>query len=220
MVAYLFYKSIWGLAVLLPVYYVVKRRWVREKTEQQKKEIIREFKDGMQAVTTSLIAGYSMENAWKEAEKELVELYGENAIVVKEFEKMNASVLMNVPLEQLLDTFAKESEVEDIITFAEVFSFAKRGGGDFVRIIDTTTRHIREKVEIMQEIDTVMAAKKMEQKIMNVVPLGILFYLDLASPGFLSVLYGNLLGVVVMTIALLAYVGTLCLAEHLMAIEV
>lgn len=220
MVAYLFYKSIWGLAVLLPVYHVVKRRWVREKKEQQKKEITREFKDGMQAVTTSLIAGYSMENAWKEAEKELVELYGENAIVVKEFEKMNASVLMNVPLEQLLDTFAKESEVEDIITFAEVFSFAKRGGGDFVRIIDTTTRHIREKVEIMQEIDTVMAAKKMEQKIMNVVPLGILFYLDLASPGFLSVLYGNLLGVVVMTIALLAYVGTLCLAEHLMAIEV
>lgn len=219
-ISYLFYKSVWGMAVLPISYLMIRRRWIRREQEKRKGEIALEFKDAMQVVTTSLTAGYSMENAWREAEKELMERYGEGTLVGKEFEKMNASVRLNVPLEQLLVTFAKESEVEDILTFAEVFSFAKRGGGDFVRIIGTTTRHMREKVEIMQEIETVIAAKKMEQKIMNVVPLGILFYFNLASPEFLSVLYGNLLGVLVMTMALGAYVGAFKLAEHVLEIEV
>ena len=220
LIANLFYKSVWGMLVLPIAYIMTKKRWIQKKEAERKQEIAQEFKDAMQVVTTSLVAGYSMENAWREAEKELLERYGEHALVGKEFEKMNASVRLNMPLEQLLLSFAKESGVEDIVTFAEVFSFAKRGGGDFVRIIGTTTRHMRDKVEIMQEIDTVIAAKKMEQKIMNVVPLGILFYFNMASPDFLAVVYGNLLGVVVMTVSLTAYVGAFKLAERVLEIEV
>ncbi len=39
-----------------------------------------------------------------------------------------------------------------------------------------------------------IAQKKLEQKVMNVMPLFLLFYLDITSPGYLNVLYHNVLG--------------------------
>lgn len=215
-IAYLFYHSFWGMLLYPITYGLIWRKWRREAEEKQKKQIRQEFKEAMQAVTTALKAGYSMENAWREAEKELEELYHEKGILATEFAKMNAAVKMNQPLEGQMQKLAKETEVEDILLFAEIFSFAKRGGGDFLRIIETTSRHIREKMEVELEMETAIAAKKMEQNIMSGIPFFILFYLDVASPGFLDLLYGNLLGIVVMTVSLAAYVGTFFLAEYIL----
>ena len=174
----------------------------------------------MSGVAAALQAGYSMENAWRESEKEIRELYGENALFVNELQKINLAVGMNQPLEKLLYEFALRSDCEDILNFAEIFLYAKRSGGDFHKIICTTIEHISDKIEVEKEIQTVISSKKLEQKIMNVVPLGILFYFNMASPDFLAVLYGNLLGVVVMTVSLTAYVGAFKLAEHVLEIEV
>lgn len=48
------------------------------------------------------------------------------------------------------------------------FCSAKRSGGDFHKIIATTIEHISDKIEVEREVQTVISAKKMEQKIMNV----------------------------------------------------
>lgn len=219
-IAYLFYRSVWGMVLYPMIQVIVSHKWKKNESAKRKKQIRSEFKDAMQSVTTALLAGYSMENAWKEAERELAELYQEKGILSEELSKMNAAVRMNQPIEQLMQKMAEETEVEDIQLFAEVFSFAKRGGGDFIHIIETTARHIREKIEVEQEMETAIAAKKMEQNIMSGIPFFILFYLDAASPGFLDLLYGNALGIAVMTLALVAYVGTLFLAEHILSMEV
>ncbi len=220
MIAYLFYRSVFGFVLYPLLYIAVRKKWRKRMEEKQKYQIRQEFKDAMQSVITALTAGYSMENAWREAERELGELYREKGILPKEFAKMNAAVRINQPLEGLMLKLADETEVEDIRMFAEVFAFAKRGGGDFIHIIETTSRHIREKIEVEQEMETAIAAKKMEQNIMSGIPFFILFYLDIASPGFLDLLYGNAIGVAVMTVSLAAYIGTLFLAEHILAIEV
>lgn len=35
-----------------------------------------EFRDAIQTVAAALLAGYSIEHAWKEAEREIMDLYG------------------------------------------------------------------------------------------------------------------------------------------------
>ena len=62
--------------------------------------------------------------------------------------------------------------------------------------------------------------KKLEQKVMNVMPLFLLFYLDITSPGYLNVLYHNVLGVIFMTICLLGYIASVLLSERMGRIEV
>ncbi len=45
-----------------------------------------------------------------------------------------------------------------------MLSFAKRGGGNLVGIIQNTVRNISSKIRIEEEIQTMIAQKKLEQK--------------------------------------------------------
>ena len=123
-------------------------------------------------------------------------------------------------LEKLLYEFALRSDCEDIQNFSDVFLFAKRSGGDFHKIIATTIEHISDKIEMEREVQTVISAKKMEQKIMNVIPVFIILYLNLTSGEFLAPLYGNIFGISVMTGALGAYLAAIKISAKMTAIKV
>ncbi|HCA70321.1 MAG TPA: type II secretion system protein F, partial [Lachnospiraceae bacterium] len=79
---------------------------------------------------------------------------------------------------------------------------------------------ISDKVEVKREIITMVTAKKYEADIMKIIPLGIIFYLQFFSPGFLDPLYHNILGKMVMSILLIAYLCAYYLADKIVAIEV
>ena len=218
--AWILYKNVCGLLLGIVIFPVYRKRYVSERIMEQKQELLSQFKDAMQSISVALLAGCSIENAWREAEREMQELYGEEAYMTEELRYMNSAIRMNQPVEQLLYQFASRTGCEDIISFAEIFRFAKRSGGNFPRIIQNTVYRIAEKQEVEREIETVLSGKKMEQKIMNVVPVCLLAYLNLTSEEFLAPLYGNLLGVCVMTAAFLAYVGAFLLAEKMVAIKI
>lgn len=197
---------------------MMEKQGITEKLKRQ--TLLLQFRDAMQSVAAALQAGYSMENAWRESEKEMTELYGQDGIFVGELHQINQAVGMNQPIEKLLYEFALRSDCEDIQNFSDVFLFAKRSGGDFHKIIATTIEHISDKIEVEREVQTVISAKKMEQKIMNVIPVFIILYLNLTSGEFLAPLYGNIFGISVMTGALGAYLAAIKISAKMTAIKV
>lgn len=219
-IAWLFYRSLWGMVLVPAMYIVCRGRYEEMQQKKRTEKLLGEFKDTMQAVSAALLAGYSMENSWREAEKELFGLHGKDCFMLAEVHRMNEAVRMNEPLEKALGEFAERSGCEEIESFAEVFSFAKRSGGDFARIIRTTTQKLIGRMEVEREITTVLAGKKLEGRIMNVMPLGILAYLTFTSGDFLEVLYGNVLGIVIMSTALGIYLAAIKLSEHILDIQV
>lgn len=219
-VSYLFYNSWFGLLAMPICFFLINKRMKKQEAEKQRSLIARQFMDAMQMIGNCLLSGYSMENAWREAEKEFVGLYGENAPMAKELHQMNQSLDLNIPAEQILEDFARRTDIEDIRNFSEVFSYAKKSGGDMVRIIGTTTYHIRAKLEVGRELEIMVASKKLEQNIMNVVPIFIMAYLRFSSPGYLDPLYGNPVGVVFMSTCLGVYAAAFCLSEKIMKIQV
>jgi tight adherence protein B len=216
--AWLFYKSVYGMVLFVPLFVILRKRYAKTQCKKRQQELLLQFRDGMQAVSAALLAGYSMENAWREAEAEVQTMHGDRAYMALEFGRMNEAIRMNQPLESGLQEFAGRSGCEDIESFAEVFSFAKRGGGDFAGIIRNTVERMNGKIEVEQEIATAVSGKKLEGKIMNLMPVFILCYLNLTSGDFLNGLYGNILGIGVMTAALLAYGGAIRLSERIMDI--
>ena len=218
--SWILYRSCWGGLLILIIFPLCRKCYREEKIEKRKQVLLLEFKEAMQSVAASLLSGYSIENAWKEAEKELKELYGEEGLMAEEMKRMNSAILMNQPVEQLLYRFALRTSCEDILEFAEVFRFAKRSGGNFGKIIQHTIFHIGEKIETEREIQTMMAGRRMEQRIMNVVPVGLLAYLNLTAKEFLEPLYGNLFGVCVMSAVFFAYLGALMLARKITQIKI
>ena len=91
---------------------------------------------------------------------------------------------------------------------------------DIPAIIKQTTKMIREKSEVQMEIDTIISGRKMEQKIMVCIPLGILIYLRMTAQGFVDVLYGNVLGIIVMTLCLIIYAAAAVISIRIVDIKV
>ena len=147
-------------------------------------------------------------------------LYGKNGIIVKELRVLSGRLASNETLESILSDFSNRSAIEDINDFTEIFITAKRSGGDLNAIIRKASAHISEKIEVKREIDTLMSAKKMEQKIMNAVPFLIILYISYSSPGFLNVLYGNVTGITVMTVCFAVYGVAFLIAQKMVSIEV
>lgn len=188
--------------------------------DRKHKEKLRlEFKEFITLVASSLSAGYSMENALKSAEKELSSLIGEKAEMMHALRIINRRISINEPVEKILLGFAKNTGIDDIESFSEIFAFAKRSGGDYAGIMKRTASILQDKIETSRDIQTVISQKKMEARIMDLVPIGIILYLQISSPEFLSGLYHNLMGIVVMTVCLVVYIFAVFMGEKIVDIR-
>lgn len=204
-VSILFYRSAAVFLLFLPGMALYVRKRKNDLKKQREGRMRREFLDGMQFAGTALQSGYAMENAFSEALTELKKIYDEDAFISREFGHIALQIRMNVPVEKLLLDLGRRSHIDDIRNFADVFLTARKTGGDMIAIVRTTISDMRQKDETRQEIETVLAGKKMEQNIMSVIPLAILVYVNITDPQFLSGMYHTPEGIVIMTACLALY---------------
>ncbi|MBO5550735.1 MAG: type II secretion system F family protein [Lachnospiraceae bacterium] len=218
--AYVFYRSLPAFAVLLPgifPYAKYRRSW----EEQNRRSLLSmQFRESILAVSTALNAGYSVENAFIEAYRDMKEMYGDDAPITLEFYRIVLRLRDNEQIEYIIRDLGRRSEIEDINDFAAVFEAAKRIGGDMTKIIKKASANISEKIDVKREIETSMSARRLELRVMEVVPFGILLYLQTGSSDFISILYRDIAGRMLMTAALAVYLAGVYMAEKIINIEV
>lgn len=217
---FLFYRSIFGIFLISPFIILYRKHRKNQLAKEQMWKLNLEFKEGLIALSAALEAGYSAEHAFEEAVKDLRQLYPKDSAIIQEFTYLLRQIGMNIAVEQALYGFAERTGIEDILNFSEVFNTARRTGGDLIGIIKLTGNIISDKIEVKREIVTLIAAKHLEANLMKFIPLLILVYLTMTSPGFLDPLYHNLFGIVVMTVFLLVYLGAYLMIDKIVAIEV
>ncbi len=220
LISYVFYKSYIAFFILMPAMVLYARfrykSWQRDKRSQ----LTLQFRESILAVNTALNAGYSVENAFIEAYNDMDKMYGADAPITIEYRTIVLRLRDNEQIEAVIKDFARRSEIEDINDFAAVFESAKRIGGDMSAIIKRAASNISEKIDVKREIETSISSKKLELKIMIAVPFCILLYLQASSADFISVLYHNTVGQIVMSTALIIYLCGIFLAERIINIEV
>ena len=218
--AMLFFNSLWaavpGLSFLV-FFYKWKRR---ERAEQRLRELKLQFREGIRSISAALQAGFSVENALREAARDLRVMEWQQAYMARELEEMRRRIEAGQTVEQVFLDFAERSGMEDAGVFADVFAAAKRSGQDLTKVIGNTVRTIGEKLEMEREIGTILASRKYEQDIMSLMPLGMLFYLRLTSGGFLDALYDELAGRLLMAGCLVVYAAIWRLGKRLVRIEI
>ncbi len=219
-VAYLFYKSlIIMLIASFGVFFLVHIQ-IQSKEKKKKWKLTLEFKDGIISLANALTAGYSIENAFDEAVKDLCFLYDKDSEIVSEFRLISQQIRLNRNVEDLLMEFGVRTGIEDVLSFAEVVMTAKRAGGDLIKVMKTTSNNIGDKIDVQREIITLIAAKKLEGNLMSIIPLGIIIYLDICMPNFLMPMYEGLVGRSIMTISLICYVLALRLLNSIVTIKI
>lgn len=219
-IAFLFYKSIWGCLAGIVIIPFWKKLSEAEKENERKKKLLGEFKEYMMLIVAGLQTGYSLERALKQAEAELNHLFSRDGILTNYVHLMNQKIAMNVQLEKAFMEFAVSTGLEEAVSLADIISFAKRSGGDYGKNIRETALKIEENMAVKQEIETITTEKRLELKVMCVMPLGILAYITLTSSSFIAPLYGNVVGVVLMTCCLIAYGFLIILGRKIIDIKV
>lgn len=213
--AYFFYRSLvvfFILFLISPIYLFYKKKIYKEK---RKWKMLLSFKDAIGIVAANVSAGCSLENSFFRAIPELKTLYGEKDEIVREFEKICIGINNNLTVESLILDFGERSHISEIEDFADILAIAKRSGGNISGIISVTAEDIRERVETQKEIKVIMSEKRLESRIMCVVPFGIILYINSANPGFFDPLYHNAVGIAVMSICLTAYVAAFVWGEKI-----
>jgi len=219
-IAFLFYRSIWGMAVAVAVIPFWLRLWKNEQAAKRKSVLLLEFKEYMMMIVASLQTGYSLERAIKQSEIEIKKLYPNGSVILPYVHVMNQKIAMNIQLEKAFMDFAQAVNLEEAISLADIISFAKRSGGDYGKNIRETAIKIEENLAIKQEIETITTEKRLELKVMCVMPMGILAYITLTSSSFIAPLYGNIIGITLMSVCLVAYGLLIMLGRRIIEINV
>ena len=207
LVSFLFYRSVIALLLLLPFYRRFRKEYDATVTQKKKQEVREQFLTGMQLFLSALQAGYTPENAFGQALPEAEKIYPPSAWIIREFKQIRWQIGRNVPVEKVLLDMGRRSCDEDIESFCEVFYTSRRLGGDLLTVTADTIEGIRHKTDTIREIETELTGKILEQRIMSLIPLFILGYIQLTSPGFLDDMYHNAAGIVIMSIALGIYLA-------------
>ncbi len=219
-ILYFFYRSLWAFAALpfaVFFYHRYNRKNINKKITD---ELSLQFKDALISMSAALRAGYSVENSISESRREMASVYGESSAICTQLGIVISELHLGTNAENAISAMAARCSVPDISTFAAVFSTAKRSGGNMVEIIKKTADDISAKADIQNEISVLISSKKLEQKIMTVMPLGIIVYISVSSPSMLDPLYGNVTGAVIMTVCLGVYILAWFLSQKMMKIEV
>lgn len=219
-IAGLFYGSILAGVIMLPLVIPILKQRKKSicKTKQERLEV--EFKDFLISVSDAMNTGYSIENAIKESYRDLLPVYGYDSDICREIRLMVSRLKLNVNAETIFEDFANRSELKNAKTFAQIFSVAKRTGGNMTDVIKSVTDDIVLKQSVKEEIETAVHSKKIEQRVMTVIPLLLMVYIKFASPGFLDVMYQTLMGRMVMTICMICYGAAFLWSEKITVIEI
>lgn len=219
-ISHLFYRSFLPFIILSPGIIFVIRLYKEKLRKERKEQLNVQFKDGIMALSASLSTGYAIENAFREAYMEVSLLYGKDSHISKEFNYIINQIQISITVEDLLEDFGNRSGLEDIENFAQVFKIAKRSGGELIQIIRSTAETIGQKIDTKREIATILSAKQYEQKIMNIIPFGIILYIKVSNPGFLDIMYTTLLGRIIMSVCLIIYFISYKMSTKIVTIEI
>lgn len=219
-IGYFFYRSLVACVLFTPLFFFFVKEKKKDLSQKRRQELNVQFKDMVLSLSANMKAGYSIENALREAYRDMEPLYGAESPIALEMRHIVRGMDNNVMLEKLFYDLGLRSHLPDIMQFADVFLIAKRSGGNLTEILEKTAEVIEQKIDTDKEIQLMISAKKMEQKIMNVVPFLIIFYIGTTSKGFFDVLYHNLAGVMVMTVCLAFYGAAWRLSKKIVEIEV
>lgn len=194
-------------------------RW-KEYRRQRKWELNLAFKDALVCLENSLAVGYSPESSVQESVKNLEQLYGREHEICREFRRMVKQMELGNSMEEVFLEFGRRSDVEDIKQLADIFSIVKRTGGNLGQVFRQTGSVLQEKIELKRDLHSTIASKRMEFRIMQLMPYGILLYLKLCAPAMSQGLYHNVFGIVFMWCTLVVYFALQLFGEYIIRAEI
>lgn len=221
LIAFLFYRNMILSLLVSPFGLFYIKYKTKRIIEVRKNELNLEFKELLSSLSSSLAAGKPLEKAFENALSDLSLLYpNPDCSIIKETKIIINKLSLNMTIEQAVSDFAVRSQVDDIINFSDVISTCKRTGGNLIEAIKNSSGIINDKIEMRMEIDTMLSSRRFEQKVLNLMPIAIIFIMSLTTEDYMEPVFYTIPGKIAMTICLILLAFSYFISQKIMNIRI
>lgn len=220
----IFYKNpVLSFIIALFLAPTFEREFVKSQVKKRKKKLRTQFCDMLEAMSVASRAGNNELKALESAYRDLQMTYSENADIVREMRSIINRNRNGIPLRVLFKDFGERSGVDDIKSFGEIYEIIEGRSDRFPDIIKQTQQIISDKIEIEEEIETVLTAPKNENKIMLFMPVLLVLLLGGGNGSFLEWLYADktkFIGAIVISVCILIFISAYLIGQKMTDIDV
>ena len=219
--AYVFYRSMLLCIALSPLglLYLPYRR--KQQIIKRRDALKQQFRDMLYSLSSSLMAGKTMESALREVRGDLEILYPDTeTAILREVDIILRRMLLNETIDVALNDLAVRSGIDDIDSFCNVLATCRKMGGNLVEIVKNTTNILGDKMEIKNEIDVLLAQRKFEKKVLNIMPVALVFILSMTAKDYIEPVFTTMMGRLVMSAAIALIAISWFISEKIMNIDV
>ena len=192
---------------------------IQQILKKRNKMLRQQFRDMLECLTTSLGAGKNVTDAFMAVQVDLEVQYDADAFILQELAVIVSGLRNNQAIEDLLYDFGKRSGVKEILMFANIFKISYRKGGNIKDIICNTNEIMKGKMEIAEEIETVITSGKSELNTMMAMPILLIGMIKMMSPDFAEN-FTSLTGIFSTVIALGMFVAAFYIGRAVMEIKI
>ena len=140
-------------------------------------------------------------------------------LIWREWGLIVSQIRLGFPIEESLMDLSRRSGIEEIRSFGRSVQICKRSEGDIAKVMDHTIRLLTDRMEIRAEVRLLLAQKRMEQRIMTVMPFGIVVLILVLSPDYLAPLYTSVRGYLIMAVCLVISLLSLLISRRIARID-
>lgn len=187
--------------------------------DKQKRKLNGQFRDMLEGLNTSLGAGKNVIDSFKAVYDDLKVQYEEDAYILKEIEVILYGINNNIDIEDMLLDFGNRSGNDNIISFANVFKICYRKGGNIKETIRNTHEILSDKMEIAEDIQTIVTSNKNEQNIMVMMPIALIGVIKVMSPEFAEN-FTTPAGIIATTIGIAMFVASYYIGKTILNIKI
>ncbi len=215
-IIYLFYNSkVLGIIItiiLIPVFIMNVNKYFKEKL---KKKINNQFLELLQALLIGMESGQTFTDSLVSSHNLLQDTLGKQAIIVKEVKLILSKISNNIMLDEALIEFANKMQIENIASFCKVYKLASKNSDDMSSILKKNIKLLSDTHKQNMEIDAILFEKKIEIVLLSLFPIILMMFFRLFYPTYCNLLYGNFIGRVTMTVAIVIFTLAIVIAKNI-----
>jgi tight adherence protein B len=193
----LFTKTAVILVVTAVVTGSIPLLYLRFKMKRRVEKFKRQLPEGLDLIARALKAGHAFTSGMELVAEEFDDPLG------PEFDKTLDEINFGVSLQDALKSLGGRIDCPDLKYLVVSVIVQRETGGNLAEIIETIARLIRERFRLQGKIRTLTAEGRLSALILTLLPFLLGFVLFLVSPGYMSTLFTEPMGRLMMLIAIL-----------------
>ncbi len=220
LLGWIYYRDFAGVVLLLPFALLLQAFGSDKRQAKVARTTLSQFRDFLISVSASVSAGATLEAGIRSAPSELCVIWPEQSPVIQNLRHVMQRMSLNISIEKAISEMGVELKLEDCERFSEVVAICKHSGGNLVNAVRSCANALTEKLDALNEIDSILAQRRLERNILVCVPHAMLALLALMSPDYIELLYTTPSGRVAATVSLLFSGVAWAVSEKIVAVKV